>query len=114
MRCPSCEHENPDRANFCRSCGLPLYEKLYWRNLRRGITPDEVRKFLGEPLHVVAEEHDEYWFYEEHYPLNFSYIWSKVLAPYHGWLHFAQRDFPAGGFTALYEAKQSADFLLRQ
>src|SRR5262252_943629 len=38
MRCPACEHENPDRAKFCNECGARMVGPAD-RALPRSYTP---------------------------------------------------------------------------
>lgn len=66
--CNSCGAANPDAAHFCRACGAPWGElpiravtplspvAAKWRMLRHEMTRNEVRKLLGPPRHILADD----------------------------------------------------------
>lgn len=97
---PKCGHENRPIARFCAMCGEPIVgggrkdeqagnitdfdvpAKPYrgippifaWRELRGGLSRQQVREILGEPASIKVDMFGEHWHYAQGYPLDHAYL----------------------------------------
>jgi len=58
MECPRCRHDNPDEANFCAQCGVPLGSdsSTLTDSLLSDEVPDPVDEQLAAEMRAVARQ----------------------------------------------------------